>query len=142
WISSCSIFPQTRAGEVSFDARTSEERRGFRGHCGALEREVAVRRMSGCRITRFDWEVISILGGEVLENAPRTLMVSPGWTGVSYQSSNKYMVRGEEWSLDTWAWRTLHQRPFKWESETESTVQRVAESASETERGGGLGLTG
>jgi hypothetical protein len=63
-MTSWSILPQTRAGVVSLDECTSEESRGLRLHCAALDRAVAVSRMSGWRIRRLDWEVIEIdLGG-------------------------------------------------------------------------------
>jgi hypothetical protein len=58
---SCSMFPQTREGVMSFDALTKEERRGLRVHWVELERDVAVRRVSGWRTSMDDWEVMVIL---------------------------------------------------------------------------------
>jgi hypothetical protein len=54
------MLPQTRAGVVSLDEWTSEERSGLRLHWEALDRAVAVSRMSGWRMRRLDWEVIDI----------------------------------------------------------------------------------
>ena len=45
---------------TSLVERTSEESKGLRLHCGALERAVAVRRISGWRMRRLDWEVRDI----------------------------------------------------------------------------------
>lgn len=45
---------------VSLEECTSEESSGLRLHWEALDRAVAVSRMSGWRIRRLDWEVIDI----------------------------------------------------------------------------------
>jgi hypothetical protein len=52
------MFPQSRAGVVSFDERTRLERRGFRRHWEALDRAVAVKRRSGWRMRRLCLEVM------------------------------------------------------------------------------------
>jgi len=45
---------------VSLEECTSEESSGLRLHWEALDRAVAVSKMSGWRIKRLDWEVIDI----------------------------------------------------------------------------------
>lgn len=63
--------------------RTRLESKGFRRHCGALERAVTVTSRSGWRTRRFALEVndmnetIDVEGEGMGENFPSTLIVSP-----------------------------------------------------------------
>jgi hypothetical protein len=75
------MFPQTSAGVTSVEERTNEESMGFRRHCEVLAMEVAVRRVSGCRMRRLEVEEIVQAGRRVVacvpSKEPMTLIVSP-----------------------------------------------------------------
>lgn len=85
------------------------ERRGLRGHAGAVESAVAVRRVSGCRMRRLVDEVRVIVeeggGTDTTEeeegrvargrgvNEPIVFTMSPARTSVYAQSSHRMTVR-------------------------------------------------
>ena len=98
-ITSCNMFPHTRAGVVSLEDRTRLERRGLRLHWVASERAVAVKRRSGWRMRMFDFEdivmdrVMDEVEGIMAANDPKTLMISPGRTSVNAQSSRRMTKR-------------------------------------------------
>lgn len=60
------MFPQTKLGLVSEDECTSILRRGLRVHVGAVESAVAVKSVSGCRMRRFEEEVMLIVESDFL----------------------------------------------------------------------------